>query len=265
MHQTPPSPSPTQPKQTFAFEVVKVNDKGEEISRKPGQAEYVREALGNGVVLDLVKIPGGTFQMGSNEFEDEQPIHSVTVAPFWIGKFLVTQEQYEAVMGTNPSYFKGAKRPVEKVSWHDAVEFCQRLSDKLENQYRLPSEAEWEYACRAGTKAPFYFGETITTELANYRGSDSELEGKTYPGHYGKGPSGQYREQTTPVGEFPPNGFGLYDMHGNVSEMCADRWHKVYPGAHDNRLLRGGSWSSEPWRSVLPFAACFPPAVATSV
>jgi eukaryotic-like serine/threonine-protein kinase len=164
-------------------------------------------------------------------------------------------------MGTNPSNFKGAQRPAEQVSWHDAVAFCQHLSEKLGNQYCLPSEVEWEYACRAGTQTPFYFGETITTKLANYRGIDwEEYQGKTYPGNYGKGPKGKYREQTTPVGEFPPNGFGLYDMHGNVSEWCADHWHESYQGSpadgsawlskndNDSRLLRGGSWHYFPWR-----------------
>jgi formylglycine-generating enzyme required for sulfatase activity len=197
---------PTPTKQTFTFEVVAVNDQGQEISRKPGQAEYVSEPLGNGIILDLVKIPGGAFEMGSDESENEQPIHSVTVAPFWLGKFPVTQAQYEAVMGTNPSNVKGAKRPVEQVSWNDAVAFCQRLSEKLGTQYRLPSEAEWEYACRAGTKTPFYFGETLTSDLANYNGTQT----------YASEPKGKYREQTTDVGDFSPNGFGLYDMHGNV-------------------------------------------------
>lgn len=256
--QTPPSLPPTQPKQKFTFEVVTVNNKGEEISRKPGQVEYVSEVLGDGVALDLVKIPGGTFQMGSDESKNEQPIHSVTVAPFWMGKFVVTQEQYEAVMGTNPSNFKGVKRPVEQVSWQDAVAFCQRLSEKLGNQYRLPSEAEWEYACRAGTTTPFYFGETITTSLANYRGTDLDYHGKISSGNYGKGPRGQYREQTTPLEEFPPNGFGPYDMHGNIWEWCADHWQENYQGAptdgsarldendNNNRLIRGGSWVDFP-------------------
>jgi formylglycine-generating enzyme required for sulfatase activity len=244
--QTPP-PSPLQQKQTFTFEVVTVNDKGEEISRKPEQAEYRTEDLGNGITLDIVAIPGGTFEMGSEEQEHEQPIHRVTVAPFWMGKFPVTQEQYEAVMGTNPS-FKGAKRPVEKVSWHDAVAFCQRLSEKLGNQYRLPSEAEWEYACRAGTTTPFYFGATLTSDLASYRGTET----------YAHEPKGKNREQTTDVGTFSPNVFGLYDMHGNVWEWCADHWHKSYQGApsdgsawidkntNDNRLLRGDTQNGCP-------------------
>jgi formylglycine-generating enzyme required for sulfatase activity len=246
--QTPP-PLPLQQKQTFTFEVVTVNDKGQEIDRKPGQAEYRTEDLGNGITLDIVAIPGGTFEMGSKEQEHEQPIHRVTVAPFWMGKFAVTQEQYEAVMGTNPSKVKGAKRPVEQVSWYDAVAFCQRLSEKSGNQYRLPSEAEWEYACRAGTTTPFYFGATLTSDLANYCGTET----------YANEPKGKDRCQTTDVGAFSPNAFGLYDMHGNVWERCADHWHKSYQGApsdgsawtdkntnDNNRLIRGGSWYQRP-------------------
>jgi formylglycine-generating enzyme required for sulfatase activity len=160
-------------------------------------------------------------------------------------------------MGNNPSNFKGAKRPVEQVSWNDAEAFCKRLAEKTGRVYRLPSEAEWEYACRAGTTTPFYFGETITTDLANYNGSYT----------YGSELKGKYRQQTTEVGKFSPNAFGLYDMHGNVSEWCKDTWHKNYDGApndgsawvmesnNDYRMLRGGSWSLEPWycRSAVRF------------
>jgi formylglycine-generating enzyme required for sulfatase activity len=116
-------------------------------------------------------------------------------------------------MGNNPSDFKGEKRPVEKVSWDEAVEFCNKLSQKTRKTYRLLSEAEWEYACRAGTTTPFYFGNTITPDLANYNGNDP----------YGAAPKGLYRQQTTDVGSFPPNSFGLYDMHGNVWEWCSDK------------------------------------------
>ncbi|TGO03588.1 hypothetical protein PN36_03650 [Candidatus Thiomargarita nelsonii] len=133
-------------------------------------------------------------------------------------------------MGNNPSRFKGEKRPVEKVYWKDAVEFCQKLSALTGETYRLPSEAEWEYACRAGTTTPFYFGETITSDLVNSNG-----------------------RKTTEVGQFPPNAFGLYDMHGNVREWCADTYHDSYQGAPTdgsvwekggkNRVRRGGSWS----------------------
>ncbi len=175
---------------------------------------------------------------------DESPQHQVTVSPFYMGKFVVTQAQYEAIMGKNPSRFKGNKRPVERVFWHDAMEFCQKLSQKTGRTYRLPSEAEWEYACRAGTTTPFYFGETITTNLANYNGNYT----------YASAPKGEYRKQTTDVGAFPPNAFGLYDMHGNVWEWCQDTWHDNYNDAptdgsawieNDNnylRVLRGGDW-----------------------
>mgnify|MGYP006266374999 CR=1 FL=1 len=193
--------------------------------------------------------------MGAPESEEEsrdaeRPQHWVTVPEFWLGKFPVTQAQYQAVMGENPSRFSdnGANRPVEQVSWNDAVAFCETLSQLTGRTYRLPSEAEWEYACRAGTPTPFYCGPTITTELANYDGRYT----------YGGGPKGEYRKQTTDVGSFPPNGFGLYDMHGNVWEWCQDVWHGSYEGAptdgtawveggnQDRRLLRGGSWSYDP-------------------
>jgi formylglycine-generating enzyme required for sulfatase activity len=152
-------------------------------------------------------------------------------------------------MGNNPANFKGETRPVEQVSWNDAVEFCQKLSQMTGRNYRLPSEAEWEYACRAGTTTPFYFGETITADLVNYNGTST----------YASEPKSQYRQQTTPVGSFPPNAFGLYDMHGNVLEWCQDPWHDSYQGAPHNgsvwvdngndnqlRLLRGGSWVDVP-------------------
>ncbi|MGH2414455.1 MAG: formylglycine-generating enzyme family protein, partial [Microcystaceae cyanobacterium] len=147
-----------------------------------------------------------------------------------------------------PSHFKGDDCPVERVSWDDAVEFCARLSKKTGREYRLPSEAEWEYACRAGTTTPFYFGETITTDVANYNGDYI----------YRNAPKGEYRRRTTRIGSFPPNAFGLYDMHGNVWEWCADTWHNNYKGAptdgrawiNDNnnkyRVLRGGSWVCYP-------------------
>jgi eukaryotic-like serine/threonine-protein kinase len=187
---------------------------------------------------------------GRSEDDRESPQHQVTVAPFFMGKYPVTQSQYEAVMGNNPSDFTedGAHCPVENVSWHDAIAFCQKLSQKSKGTYRLPSEAEWEYACRAGTTAPFHFGKTITPRLVNYDGNYT----------YGKAPKGEYREETIAVGQFPPNAFGLFDMHGNVWEWCADHWHPNYQGAptHGNawivggdsskRLLRGGSWDDFP-------------------
>ncbi|MFM6908846.1 MAG: formylglycine-generating enzyme family protein, partial [Dolichospermum sp.] len=182
----------------------------------------------------------------------------VTIKPFSMGKYPITQAQWQAVaalpqvnqeLKPNPSRFKGANRPVEQVSWHDAVEFCARLSNYTKRPYRLPSEAEWEYACRAGTTTPFHFGETMTTDLANYNGNYT----------YGDGSKGVYREETTEVGSFKiANEFGLYDMHGNVWEWCQDDWHNSYKGAptdgsawisnntKSDKLLRGGSWSSLP-------------------
>ncbi len=220
------------------------------------------EALGSGVNLEMVKIPAGQFWMGSPDNEAERldsegPQHLVTVTEFWMGKYPVTQAQWAQVAALPkvardlkpfPSNFKGEKRPVESVNWYEAVEFCQRLSQKTGRTYRLPSEAEWEYACRARTITPFNFGETISTDLANYDG--------TYT--YGNGSKGIYRKKTTDVGSFPANAFGLYDMHGNVWEWCADHWHSNYDGAptdgsawlssneSQSRLLRGGSWLTPP-------------------
>ena len=209
------------------------------------------EDLGKGVKLEMIAIPGGTFWMGSPENEAERhdgegPQHQVTVPSFFMGKYPLTQAQYQAIIGNNPSYFKGNNRPVETVSWDDAVLFCQKLSQRTGKSYRLPSEAEWEYACRAGTTTPFYFGESITPELVNYNGN--------YP--YASAPKGQDRQQTTDVGSFPPNGFGLYDMHGNVWEWCLDDYINNYntapkggsalTGTSSEKLLRGGSWYSYP-------------------
>lgn len=188
--------------------------------------------------------------------DDEGPQHEVTVPQFLMGKYQVTQAQYQAVMGINPSHFtdSGTNRPVENVTWNDAVKFCQRLSQQTGREYRLPSEAEWEYACRAGTTTIFHFGLTLTTDLANYQGTDSIFG----TGNYGQGPQGEYRKRTTNVGSFPPNAFGLYDMHGNVWEWCLDHWHHNYEVAptdgsawlsadeNASRLLRGGSWYDVP-------------------
>ena len=249
-----PTPQAKGSTKVFRFEVVTVNDQGKVTQRQEKTAQYFSEDLGNGISLEMVAIPGNTFQMGADEYDSEQPIHTVTIAPFFIGKYAVTQAQWKQVaafpkverdLNPDPANFKGAKRPVEKVSWEEAVEFCARLSRKIGKGYRLPSEAEWEYACRANTTTPFYFGSTITPELVNYNGN--------YP--YGNAAKGKYREETTEVGSFPPNGFGLYDMHGNVWEWCADPWHENYQGApptdgnawekdgdSNSRLLRGGSW-----------------------
>jgi formylglycine-generating enzyme required for sulfatase activity len=244
----------------FEFETVTVNKRGEIINRRRLQARQIIEQV-NGVEIAMVSIVGGTFLMGSPEGEgygDEKPQHQVTIEPFYMGKYPVTQAQWLAVMGKNLSRFKDGNwenRPVEEVSWDDAVAFCEKLSKLTGNDYRLPSEAEWEYGCRAGTTTPFYFGETITTDLANYRGTDWERYG--WSGSYGSGPKGVCRSETTEVGKFPPNAFGLYEQHGNVWEWCGDNLHENYEGAptdgsvwkggnESRRVLRGGSWGNYP-------------------
>ncbi|NET43682.1 MAG: formylglycine-generating enzyme family protein [Okeania sp. SIO2B3] len=257
--QPEPTPKPTPPPQPKfsiqTFTTVIVNRKGEVISRLPGKAEVMRENLGNGISLEMVKIPAGRFFMGSPETEEgrrdsESPQNYVDVPEFFMGKYPVTQAQWSAVMGNNPSYFKGANRPVEQVSWNWATKFCQELSGITGKKYSLPSESQWEYACRAGTTTPFYFGETITSELANYY---------DYRKIYADELRGICCEETTDVGIFPPNSFGLYDMHGNVWEWCQDVWHDNYNGAPTDgsawetggdsniRLLRGGGWDDYSW------------------
>lgn len=227
------------------------------------KGQEFKERLAKNLYLASVYIPSGTFWMGSPEGEeerckDESPQHKVKVPGFWMGKYTVTQAQWRAVaalpkvkMDLDPesSYFKGDNRPVESVSWYEAIEFCVRLTKHTGHTYRLPSEAEWEYACRAHTTTPFYFGKTITPDLANYDGNNG----------YRAAPNGQYRKATTDVGSFPPNGFGLYDMHGNVWEWCLDYWHENYEGAPTNGsvweaigeyigyVIRGGSWYSYPF------------------
>lgn len=264
----------------FDFKTVTVNPRGEIIQRETKLAQYYTENLGNNVTLEMVLIPKGIFMMGSPEdevlsFKSQSPQHQVTVPTFFIGKYPVTQAQWRAVvfmpqinqqLQLDPSRFKGENLPVESVSWYDAVEFCLRLSQHTGKSYRLPSEAEWEYACRAGTTTPFHFGKTITTDLANYRGTDN---GK-WLGSYGQGPKGIYRQETTEVGSFEvANQFGLYDMHGNVWEWCQDHWHNNYESApidgsawedyysNNRRMLRGNSWFNCPEYARSAFRATF--------
>ena len=247
----------------FEFDTIRVNQRGQEVERRRQTAEYCTENIGNGIVLEMVSIPGGTFLMGSLETEfgrlkNEAPQHSVTLKPFLMGKYPITQAQWEVVaslpkvhreLELNPSHFQGANRPVEQVPWHDAVEFCDRLAKKTGHEYRLPTEAEWEYACRAGSTTPFHFGETITPQLANY---DCKYS-------YRSAPKGTFRKQTTSVGYFPfSNAFGLFDMHGLIWEWCLDYWHESYDNAptdgstwltnsnNNSRVLRGGSWYNDP-------------------
>ncbi|MDX2033153.1 MAG: formylglycine-generating enzyme family protein [Blastocatellia bacterium] len=243
---------------TVAFETVTLNAKGEVTERRTGRAGQFIEDLFPGITLEMVEVPAGTFLMGSPEDEigrssTEGPIHEVTLPTFFIGKFPVTQAQWRVVANwpkmereieSDPSYFKGDDRPVENVSWEDAREFCTRLSARTGREYRLPSEAEWEYACRAGTTTPFAFGETITPEIVNYDGN--------YP--YAEAEKGERRGETIPVGSLGvANAFGIYDMHGNVWDWCEDAFADSYEGApvdgsarlsegDSRRVLRGGSF-----------------------
>jgi formylglycine-generating enzyme required for sulfatase activity len=255
-----PSIPGTQP---FKFITMTIDAQGEKISSYQKQTQCLTEDLGKGVMLEMVVIPGGEFLMGSSESEgkrytNERPQHSVTVKPFLMSNTPITQAQWREIaclakvnqkLTLRPSNVGGKKHPVTKVSWYDAIEFCDRLSQNKGHEYRLPSEAEWEYACRAGTTTPFHFGETITSKLANYNG-----------GHlYASEPKEIYREQTTPMGSFQfANSFGLFDMHGNVWEWCLDNWHQNYNNAPSNgdawldssenqtRVMRGGSWLNAP-------------------
>ena len=274
--------------------------------RQPRQVQGFREPLAEGVALTMLWIPPGRFWMGSpgNEpkrQEREGPQHLVQVPGTFMSQTPITQAQWREVAGwragpgeswgrllePEPSFFQPSphpmaknwgtgmfsllpgeansdQRPVDNVSWLDVSEFCNRLSQRTGRQYTLPSEAQWEYACRAGTSSPFHFGATITSALVNYDGSTT----------YADGPKGVYRRQTTPVGMFPANAWGLYDMHGNVWEWCLDHWHESYEGAptdgsawlnisepkqtektnkrndsasdEGTRLLRGGSWFDDP-------------------
>ena len=256
----------------FQFETVQLSDTGKVTKRDLLIRKLFNQQISGDVSLPMVQIPAGTFLMGSPDseegrFDREGPQHEVTVPGFFMAQTPVTQAQWKAVaklptvkvgMEEAPLNLKGDRRPVERISWWEAQEFCDRLSNLTGLTYRLPSEAEWEYACRAGTTTPFYFGETIMTEVANYRGQDWEFLGKVYLGNYGRGPKGKFLEQATDVAKFPANPWGLYDMHGNVLEWCADHWHDSYQGAPTNgsawltdkkdaaRLLRGGSCYSFP-------------------
>jgi formylglycine-generating enzyme required for sulfatase activity len=233
---------------TFNFETVSVDGIGDTIDRQSGSAQCLTESLGEGTNLDLVLIPGGTFMMGdARHHQDEQPIHQVALSAFYLGKYPITQVQYRSVMGDNLATSKGLDYPIEQISWDDAIEFCAKLSQLTGRTHTLPSESQWEYACRAGTDTAFYFGDTITPELANYNGD--------YP--YNGAPVGENRGKATPVGMFPPNAFGLYDMHGNVWEWCLDSYQASYQGAPTDgsawvdpslldrdlkRVMRGGAW-----------------------
>ena len=229
---------------------------------KSNLGQVFSEYLGGDNFLELVRIPEGQFVMGTSYYEEgyanERPPQVINVSSFYLGKFPVTQRQWQAVamlpqisIELNPdvSHFKYEVAPVENVSWADAIEFCKRLRKLTSKNYRLPSEAEWEYACHGDTETRYYFGNELSSDYANYDGRHQ----------YDSNASVKYREQTTPVGIFPANKFGLYDMHGNVWEWCADPWHEDYRGRPaiatvwesggdvQYRVLRGGSWNHDAW------------------
>lgn len=216
----------------------------------PGQ--FPRIDLGEGVVMELAPIPAGDFVMGAppgevarDDDEVQRPVR--LTRPFLMGRGPVTQAQWRRVMGNSPSWFRGDLLPVEQVSWDDSVSFCRQLSRLSGLSCRLPTEAEWEYACRAGTATAFHFGESCDGRQANCRGD--------LP--YGGVPAGPNLMRTTPPGSYPGNPWGLFDMHGNVGEWCAD-WYgppvpgpatdPVGPATGKHRIIRGGSWHFDPAR-----------------
>ena len=258
----------------FEFEVITVDTKGQLFQKERLTNQHYLEPLKDEIMLDMVSIPPGQFLMGSPETEEgyhssQGPQHRVSITNFWMSRYPITQAQWEVVASLpkiaeslNPecSNFRDSALPVEQVSWYEAREFCARLSQLTDKKYELPSEAEWEYACRGKTQTPFHFGETITTDLANYSGVDWEYQAKICSkGSSSAGPLGSDRRETTPVNHFSiGNAFGLSDLHGNIREWCADPWHRNYTNAptdgriwqsngdDSKRVIRGGSWNVGP-------------------
>ena len=265
----------------YEFDVINMDEKGRLEERRKERARFYVEDAGGGVKLEMVELPAGSFVMGSSQAElesvssnyvrnqskdaksalqnrllAETPQRTIKVRGFYMSKYEVTQAQWRAVAGlpkinrelmSDPSAFKGGNRPVEQVSWEDAVEFCERLSKLTGRNYRLPTEAEWEYACRAGTTWPFSLGATIEPDWVNYSGKQP----------YASASKDTNRQQTVIAGSLGvANAFGLYDMHGNVWEWCLDSWHPNYVGAPIDgnawqsetdkvaHVLRGGAWDS---------------------
>ncbi len=223
----------------------------------------------NGIRQGLRWIPPGTFLMGSPESEperrDDEVQHQVTLTQgFWLADTTCSQALWQEIMGTNPSFFKGQDLPVEKVSWDDVQEFLSKINErKPELNLCLPTEAQWEYACRAGTETPFWFGDNITPEQVNYNGNRP----------YADGVEGLNRKKTLPTKSLQPNSWGLYQMHGNVLEWCAD-WYGDYPVGQTTdpggpetgqyRVLRGGSWINIGRFVRLAFRSLYNPGIRIS-
>jgi len=265
----------------YLVDVITSDNRGKVTESRKNRVRYFTENLNGGAVIEMVEAPGGTFSMGTTAGEIEQiardhgrdvekemkrmlperlrwetPQHMVRVSRFYLSKYEVTQAQWRVVsqfpkvkrdLMSDPSYFKGDSRPVETVSWEDAMEFCERLSRATGRKYRLPTEAEWEYACRAGSRTAFHFGATVTPAWVNYN-SESP---------YASAPKADPRQQTMPVGSLGvANAFGLFDMHGNVWEWCLDTWQDNYFQAPNDgssrekesnnyvKVIRGGAWNS---------------------
>ena len=234
----------------WPFDAAEAKRRQLETARALG-VEVEREiGLGPGVKLTLVLMPAGELTVGSpcteaKRFRNEDQKQVTVSEPFWMSSHEVTQEQWQAVMGGNPSHFKGEKNPVEQVSWHAIQKFLRKANARVGAvTLALPTEAQWEYACRAGTATPFHFGATISADQANYKGDYT----------YGNGRKGLDRQRTMPVGSFPANAWGIHDMHGNVWEWCASPYSEVYDGSEQKgadarsrrRVLRGGSWFCYP-------------------
>ncbi len=270
-------------------EVETIDAEGAPLDAVTQRIRYFSEDVGTETAIEMGMLPGGGFQMGAaigewpNKSAESRRSMPMQVAPFAIGRTTITQQQWLSVCESHPetlrwpllpdpSAFKGKNLPVETVSWQEAVEFCDRLSAITKRRYRLPTEAEWEYACRAGTTTAFHFGPTITSELANYCGEGGAVcgisfgkdvaalsyDGVDYPsGKYAGGPPGVFNNKTMPVASYPPNAFGLFEMHGNVWEHCMDKWTQrldwlpsdgsAFQAENgDMRALRGGAWSHNP-------------------